>query len=94
MKFFNFIKPYSDWLESKWEQGNTLVKVILFFLAPQIIASVYTGISLRQLWRKQGIDDTDFRRHFFRNITIWTLAVLWFYSFWLVIFPTLVHFAL
>lgn len=78
---------YYFWLEKKWNNGSMTIKIFLFFLAPQIIASIVTGLTFKQLWQGRHNEDSKFRAHIIRNILLWSAAMIWFWGFWLILFP-------
>jgi uncharacterized membrane protein len=87
MNTLKLMKSYYLWLEKQWHQGNLVLKVFLFFLAPQIIAFIVTGLTLGQIWKERHDPKSKFRAHVVKNVLLWGAALLLFWGFWLVIFP-------
>ena len=79
------------WIEEKMANAPAWEKATLFILAPQVVAVVITGFSLGHMWRdrkKKSNQDWFYLR---RNVVIWVLAIAWFYTWWLAIFPLFVY---
>jgi len=91
MKLLNMIKNYTEFIEVKCRDGKFLNKVIIFILAPQIVASIVTGFSLKEVWETRNCPQSNLKKLFLRNFIIWIIAVLWFWGFWLIVFPSIIY---
>ncbi len=81
-----------DWVEKRIEASPLWEKILVFILFPQIAALVVTGFSITHIWRSDS--HTNERDWFYmrRSLLIWILALGWFYTWWLILFPILSYF--
>jgi len=79
-----------SWIEKKMSSAPAWEKATVFILAPQIFALVVTGFSLTHMWRDRNRKNRDWF-YLKRNIVIWVLALAWFYTWWLALFPIFVY---
>jgi hypothetical protein len=74
-------------IKQRWGKIPIWLKVVFFLLFPWMVASILSGHSLMEMWEKRSSEKANFKRHFVRNVLVWTAATLWLFGFWSIIFP-------